>query len=117
MEMCEVCDNYMYCKLDESGVLFVCRNCGNQSTKDSGKTKLIHNRVFKRDLSTDAKKQNLLSNPFLADDQTLPRKQLKCFNETCKNTEMVVVRLDAENANFMCICPVCKTTWSGANEL
>ncbi len=117
---CSVCDNMTYSSIGESGIVRFCRNCGMETPPDKengSRTFKVHRRVLKTTKSADATIADLVSNPHLAQDPTLPRMQLKCFNEQCKNTTITVVRLDAETAKYMCCCDVCGVRWSGNSEL
>ena len=127
MNFCAVCENMMFCTLPtDQGIQYVCRCCGSdKNTTDpeedvagdapARKTHCVYSRVVKETVAS--KSELLLSNPHIALDPTLPRRQLKCFNDQCKNTEITIVRLDDSTLEYLCYCDVCKTKWSKETEL
>jgi hypothetical protein len=117
---CQVCENMTYTSIGEQGIVQFCRNCGMEtpSEKEEGtKTFKVHRRVIKQTTSAEATIADLVANPFLENDPTLPRMRVKCFNDQCKSTEKTIVRLDAVNKKYMCCCAECGVRWSGTTEL
>jgi hypothetical protein len=121
---CPVCNNMMCCSHPgDAGIQYICRCCGVETPTtaltEQGETPMKTHCVFSRVLKqTKAEaSETLLDNPHIAMDPTLPRRQLKCFNDHCKNTEIVVLRIDAQALTYAFFCNTCKTKWTGETEL
>ena len=104
----------------ESGndkLIYYCRNCGN--TEENIKTNNICVMETNYKISSQNIKQDI--NEFTKYDPTLPRiSNIKCPNQNCTSNhpdstesdrEVIYLRTDDINMNYVYICSKCDTIW------
>jgi len=118
MKFCEKCENMYYIKINEEtkNLSFYCRNCGNESNAIT-KEEL----VFKTQYKDEDKDIKNILNEYSYLDPTLPRmNKIKCVNPECltntdaeeeKNREIIYVKYDEVNLNYLYMCSTCKVVW------
>ena len=117
MHFCSNCKNMYYIKIDEdnpNSLLYYCRNCGNEDnliTEDNIC-------VSKTQIKKGEKSFSHFINKYTKLDPTLPRvNNILCPNKDCptnsKNEprEIIYIRYDDLNINYVYLCSTCDTTW------
>lgn len=117
MHFCSNCKNMYYIKIDEdnpNSLLYYCRNCGNEDnliTEDNIC-------VSKTQIKKSEKSFSHIINKYTKLDPTLPRvSNILCPNKDCPtNTkseprEIIYIRYDDVNINYVYLCSTCDTTW------
>lgn len=117
MHFCSNCKNMYYIKIDEdnpNSLLYYCRNCGNEDnliTEDNIC-------VSKTQIKKGEKSFSHFINKYTKLDPTLPRvNNILCPNKDCptntKNEprEIIYIRYDDLNINYVYLCSTCNTTW------
>lgn len=117
MHFCSKCKNMYYIKIDEenpNSLLYYCRNCGNEDnliTEDNIC-------VSKTQIKKGEKSFSHIINKYTKLDPTLPRiNNILCPNKDCptntKNDprEIIYIRYDDVNINYVYLCSTCDTTW------
>ena len=117
MHFCSNCKNMYYIKIDEdnpNSLLYYCRNCGNEDnliTEDNIC-------VSKTQIKKGEKSFSHFINKYTKLDPTLPRvSNILCPNKDCptntKNEarEIIYIRYDDQNINYVYLCSTCDTTW------
>ena len=126
MKFCNNCDNMLYIRLFEEGsnkLIYYCRNCGFTSDEITKENICVLN----TDVAIKEKSYLQDINEFTKLDPTLPRtRNIKCPNQSCpsnqeidpdtseaieKNNEVLYIRYDDTNLNYVYICTRCDTTW------
>jgi len=122
MKFCKSCDNMLYLRLlkeDSNKLIYYCRNCGN--TYDEINQDNIC--VLTTNITTKEKAYLQDINEFTKLDPTLPRTQnIKCPNRSCPSNhksesgeesknEVIYLRYDDVNLNYVYICTQCDTVW------
>ena len=122
MHFCEKCDNMYYIRLaDEDGnkLIYYCRNCGHEDSL------ITHENVCVNKTQIKHKEQSYshIINNYTKLDPTLPRTlNIKCPNQTCPSNqksdlaeqsknEVIYLRYDDVNLNYVYICTQCDTVW------
>ena len=124
MKFCKDCENMLYIRLlseDSNKLIYYCRNCGNtydNIDKDNvcvlNSNVNMHDKGYLQDI-----------NEYTKLDPTLPRTQnIKCPNQSCPSNhtgddsskltnknEVIYLRYDDINLNYVYICTQCDTTW------
>ena len=117
MHFCSNCKNMYYIKIDEdnpNSLLYYCRNCGNEDnliTEDNIC-------VSKTQIKKGEKSFSHFINKYTKLDPTLPRvNNILCPNKDCptntKNEprEIIYIRYDDLNINYVYLCSTCNTIW------
>jgi len=127
MKFCKNCDNMLYIRLlteDSNQLIYYCRNCGNTDDELNKDNICISN----TDISSKDTAYLQDINEYTKLDPTLPRtSNIKCPNQSCKSNhpsddpsipsknEVIYLRYDEINLNYVYICTQCDTIWK-SNE-
>ena len=113
MKFCNECDNMLSLKITPNSdpsfpdkLHYVCRSCNFETEHKPEEDSCI----FKLDYNIDNIKKNSFINPFIYEDQTLPRAEgIKCPNAKCPKAkpEIVYIKYDNDNMKFIYICLDC----------
>jgi len=117
MHFCSNCKNMYYIKIDEdnpNSLLYYCRNCGNEDSLITEDNIC----VSKTQIKKGEKSFSHFINKYTKLDPTLPRvNNILCPNKDCptntKNAprEVIYIRYDDQNINYVYLCSTCDTTW------
>lgn len=117
MHFCSNCNNMYYIKIDEdnpNSLLYYCRNCGNEDSLITEDNIC----VSKTQIKKGEKSFSHFINKYTKLDPTLPRvNNILCPNKDCptntKNEprEIIYIRYDDLNINYVYLCSTCDTTW------
>jgi DNA-directed RNA polymerase subunit M/transcription elongation factor TFIIS len=125
MHFCINCSNMYYIRLSEedpNSIVYYCRNCGHENKNISLDSVTISKTSFKH----NKQKYNSIINKYTKMDPTLPRiNTIKCPNQTCssnetgkeKEREIIYLRYDDINMNFVYMCSTCDTVWNTEQSL
>jgi DNA-directed RNA polymerase subunit M/transcription elongation factor TFIIS len=120
MHFCTNCSNMYYIRLSEedpNSIVYYCRNCGHENKNISLDSVTISKTNFKH----NKQKYNSIINKYTKMDPTLPRiNTMKCPNQSCnsnesnkeKEREIIYLRYDDVNMNFVYMCSTCDTVWN-----
>ena len=120
MHFCTNCSNMYYIRLSEedpNSIVYYCRNCGHENKNISLDSVTISKTNFKH----NKQKYNSIINKYTKMDPTLPRiNTIKCPNQTCpcneskkeNDREIIYLRYDDVNMNFVYMCSTCDTVWN-----
>ncbi len=120
MHFCTNCSNMYYIRLSEedpNSIVYYCRNCGHENKNISLDSVTISKTNFKH----NKQKYNSIINKYTKMDPTLPRiNTIKCPNQACvsneaekeKEREIIYLRYDDVNMNFVYMCSTCDTVWN-----
>jgi DNA-directed RNA polymerase subunit M/transcription elongation factor TFIIS len=120
MHFCINCSNMYYIRLSEedpNSIVYYCRNCGHENKNISLDSVTISKTSFKH----NKQKYNSIINKYTKMDPTLPRiNTIKCPNQSCasneaekeKTREIIYLRYDDVNMNFVYMCSSCDTVWN-----
>lgn len=118
MRFCEVCDNLLYVKLDDSSsFVYKCNYCSSTFKPAPGDTT-----VSETNYRDDRARYHHLLTPQVHDDPTLPRvSTIPCPNKECtrparKSGSVLYIKYDPVNLKFLYTCTYCKHFW-GPSEL
>jgi DNA-directed RNA polymerase subunit M/transcription elongation factor TFIIS len=118
MEFCDVCDNMLYMKTDESRHLIkYCKHCdfSKVETDINGCVKISGTMYTEDDLLYN---QNI--NKYLRYDQTLRRindEHIKCPNADCetmtgdKQQQVLYIKYHPQNMKYLYVCDHCGHIW------
>jgi DNA-directed RNA polymerase subunit M/transcription elongation factor TFIIS len=118
IHFCPVCRNYLFAQIesgeDEQHLLRLCRNCGYKQTQVKGG---LVSEIVLGERSAEGYK--ILLNEFTPSDPRLPHIHgtIKCPDPTCpsnkqgQESDIIYMKYDQVNLNFLYICYVCKYTW------
>ena len=122
MKFCNECNNMLYIRLlkeDSNKLIYYCRNCGNSYDEINKDNICVLNTVI-----TSKEKAYLQDiNEYTKLDPTLPRTlNIKCPNQSClsneksdlgelSKNEVIYLRYDDINLNYVYICTQCDTVW------
>lgn len=122
MKFCKECDNMLYIRLlkeDSNKLIYYCRNCGN-SYDEINEDNIC---VLNTDIASKEKAYLQDINEYTKLDPTLPRTlNIKCPNQSCPSNEksdlgeqskneVIYLRYDDVNLNYLYICTQCDTVW------
>jgi DNA-directed RNA polymerase subunit M/transcription elongation factor TFIIS len=114
MEFCELCDNMLYMKVNKENKMFnYCRSCGNEVYLEDQKTK----KIMEKKIGDSKSKYQMYLNKNIVHDNTLPRiNNLTCPSDTCTkdegmSNEVIFVKYDIDNMNYLYICKYCSHVW------
>ena len=102
---------------DPNSIVYYCRNCGHENKNISLDSVTISKTNFKH----NKQKYNSIINKYTKMDPTLPRiNTIKCPNQSCdsnesgkeKEREIIYLRYDDINMNFVYMCSTCDTVWN-----
>jgi DNA-directed RNA polymerase subunit M/transcription elongation factor TFIIS len=125
MHFCINCSNMYYIRLSEedpNSIVYYCRNCGHENKNISLDSVTISKTSFKH----NKQKYNSIINKYTKMDPTLPRiNTIKCPNQSCssnegekeKEREVIYLRYDDVNMNFVYMCSTCDTIWNTEQSL
>jgi len=125
MHFCVNCSNMYYIRLseeDSNSIVYYCRNCGHENKNISLDSVTISKTNFKH----NGQKYNSIINKYTKMDPTLPRiNTIKCPNHSCssnesgkeKEREIIYLRYDDINMNFVYMCSTCDTVWNTEQSL
>ena len=125
MHFCINCSNMYYIRLSEedpNSIVYYCRNCGHENKNISLDSVTISKTSFKH----NKQKYNSIINKYTKMDPTLPRiNTIKCPNQSCssnegekeKEREVIYLRYDDVNMNFVYMCSTCDTVWNTEQSL
>jgi DNA-directed RNA polymerase subunit M/transcription elongation factor TFIIS len=100
-------------ELDHDSLVYYCRKCG-ENNKLIDKNNVC---VLKTEFLSNEKSYKFEINEFTKYDYTLPRTtQIKCPNVECPNkdsdkNEIIYMRYDDKNMNYVYMCTVCDKIW------
>lgn len=122
MHFCSNCKNMYYIKIDEdnpNSLLYYCRNCGNEDSLITEDNIC----VSKTQIKKGEKSFSHFINKYTKLDPTLPRvNNILCPNKDCptntKNEarEIIYIRYDDLNINYVYLCSTCDTTWKTEDQ-
>ena len=107
---------------DPNSIVYYCRNCGHENKNISLDSVTISKTNFKH----NKQKYNAIINKYTKMDPTLPRiNTVKCPNQSCdsneagkeKEREVIYLRYDDINMNFVYMCSTCDTVWNTEQSL
>ena len=125
---------------DPNSIVYYCRNCGHENKNISLNSVTISKTSFKN----KRQKYNSILNKYTKLDPTLPRiNTIKCPNQSCKSNhgggeegaavgavvgavvgaasenkrEIIYLRYDDINMNFVYLCATCDTVWNTEQSL
>jgi DNA-directed RNA polymerase subunit M/transcription elongation factor TFIIS len=111
-----------YIKIDEdnpNSLLYYCRNCGNEDSLITEDNIC----VSKTQIKKGEKSFSHFINKYTKLDPTLPRvNNILCPNKDCptntKNEarEIIYIRYDDLNINYVYLCSTCDTTWKTEDQ-
>jgi DNA-directed RNA polymerase subunit RPC12/RpoP len=111
-----------YIKIDEdnpNSLLYYCRNCGNEDSLITEDNIC----VSKTQIKKGEKSFTHFINKYTKLDPTLPRvNNILCPNKDCptntKNEprEIIYIRYDDLNVNYVYLCSTCDTTWKTEDQ-
>ena len=118
MNFCKNCDNMYYLKINsddgDDKLVHYCRNCGDENNN------LNENIcVYEADLQNNNTNINLI-NEYTKYDPKLPRTTtIRCPNQKCDSNkndddsdrEILYIRNNDINMDYVYLCAVCDTTW------
>tara|TARA_B100000902_G_C27247997_1_gene883662 strand:+ start:818 stop:1183 length:366 start_codon:yes stop_codon:yes gene_type:complete len=118
MNFCKKCDNMYYLKISnddgDDKLVHYCRNCGHENNN------LTENIcVYEADLQNSNANINLI-NEYTKYDNTLPRTTtIRCPNQKCPSNdsetntdrEILYIRNNDNNMDYVYLCAVCDITW------
>ena len=102
---------------DPNSIVYYCRNCGHENKNISLDSVTISKTNFKH----NKQKYNSIISKYTKMDPTLPRiNTIKCPNQSCasneegkeKEREVIYLRYDDINMNFVYMCSTCDTVWN-----
>jgi DNA-directed RNA polymerase subunit M/transcription elongation factor TFIIS len=118
LHFCPVCRNYLFAQIekevetDQQTLIRLCRNCGYKQTDVKGG---LVSEIVVGERSAESYK--ILLNEFTAEDPRLPHLHgtIKCPDPVCPShnstSDIIYMKYDQVNLNFLYICYVCKFTW------
>ena len=128
MKFCNDWDNMLYIRLlkeDSNKLIYYCRNCGNTDDEINKDNICVSN----TDISIKDKAYLNDINEYTKLDPTLPRTQnIKCPNQSCPSNqksddtshshknEIIYLRYDDVNLNYVYICSQCDTIWKSNSQ-
>ena len=135
MHFCSNCGNMYYLKIVEdaetenTSLAYYCRNCGHSDTMLMTENNCVSNTQIKR----TEQNYNHIINEYTKYDPTLPRiSTINCPNPACesnmvasesseeissKKAEIIYIRYDDINMNFVYLCATCDTVWNTEQSL
>lgn len=114
MKFCHVCDNMLYVKTEDNMQLInYCKNCNHWAIEDPSNLAMP---LTDSGQLLDSKKKELenLMDPSIKYDPTLPRvSNIVCKNPSCTKkpeeaNEIIYIKHDPENMNFLYFCCKCE---------
>lgn len=118
LHFCPVCRNYLFAQIEKEvetdlqTLIRLCRNCGYKQTDVKGG---LVSEIIVGERSAESYK--ILLNEFTAEDPRLPHLHgtIKCPDPACRShnstSDIIYMKYDQVNLNFLYICYVCKFTW------
>ena len=113
----------LYLKLseeDENQLLQYCRKCGYSDTSITQEDVCVLSTSVKR----SEEKYALVVNEYTRNDPTLPRTStIRCPNSACKTNkgdaarDVIFLRYDDQNLQYVYMCSVCETTWKTSSQV
>ena len=119
MNFCGSCNNMFYIKIsseESNKLVYYCRKCGLEDTNLSESNLCVSKTRLKRN---DQKYMHVI-NKYTHLDPTLPRvNNIPCPNSECSTNlkenpserEVLYIRYDEVNLNFVYLCTSCNTIW------
>ena len=124
MKFCSICDNMLYIDVRDNGrMVWNCLHCSmpdeiaNKDMKDDASVMVSHTE-FKNE---SAKYQHLMT-PYVHIDPTIPRTTtIVCTNSECSKkasdpNNVLYMKYDHHNMNFLYSCAYCKHFWVTASR-
>ena len=117
MHFCSQCQNMYYIRIDSENVnklIYYCRNCGNEDKLlNVDNVSVSSTQIKKIERSFDH-----IVNKYTKLDPTLPRiSKVLCPNAECETNkkdvarEIIYIRYDDINMNYIYMCSTCDTIW------
>ena len=117
MHFCSECKNMYYIRIDSENVnklIYYCRNCGNEDKLlNVDNVSVSSTQIKKAEKSFDH-----IVNKYTKLDPTLPRiSKILCPNAECQTNksdtkrEIIYIRYDDINMNYIYMCSTCDTIW------
>lgn len=117
MHFCSQCQNMYYIRIDSENVnklIYYCRNCGNEDKLlNVDNVSVSSTQIKKIEKSFDH-----IVNKYTKLDPTLPRiSKVLCPNAECETNkkdakrEIIYIRYDDINMNYIYMCSTCDTIW------
>jgi DNA-directed RNA polymerase subunit M/transcription elongation factor TFIIS len=117
MHFCSQCQNMYYIRIDSENVnklIYYCRNCGNEDKLlNVDNVSVSSTQIKKIEKSFDH-----IVNKYTKLDPTLPRiSKVLCPNAECETNkkdvarEVIYIRYDDTNMNYIYMCSTCDTVW------
>mgnify|MGYP001186984280 FL=1 len=118
MRFCKNCENMYYLKITEDNdnkLIYYCRNCGDQDTN------IEDSCIISTQIKTSTQEYTKTINKYTKTDPTLPRTNtIKCPNSKCNidsgENEIIYIKNDEQNINFIYMCSKCDTVWKTTNS-
>lgn len=122
MHFCNVCHNMYYIRIDSENsnkLIYYCRNCGNED----GLLTVDNVTVSRTHVKKNEQKFSHIINKYTKLDPTLPRvNNILCPNSDCDtNThstprEIIYIRYDDVNMNYIYLCSTCDKVWKSYDQ-
>ena len=122
MHFCNNCENMLYIKFknqDANELIYYCRHCGNEEEFIDKKNICLMKTEVNEGINNDY--INMI-NDYTKLDKTLPIiKNIKCPNVDCPSSkgspnEVLYIRYNEENLDYVYLCTYCNTTWKSINN-
>jgi len=115
MEFCEVCDNMIYVKSNDSKQLVkYCKHCQFEKVETTNAAIRISQTIY----SEDDLLYNQHVNKYLRFDPTLRRikdPHINCPNKDCdvpeEDKQVIYIKYDSKNMKYLYVCESCGETW------
>ncbi len=117
MHFCDVCQNMYYIRIDADNpnkLVYYCRKCGNESSNLNASDICVSKTYINQGEPTFTH----VINKYTKLDPTLPRfNTILCPNPDCttntKDTprEIIYIRYDQINIDYIYLCSTCDTSW------
>lgn len=110
MQFCENCDNMLYMKVDNTNLVYYCKNCEFELAHDySTNAKEVSSSSFMNDKTNYSQ----YITPYIDYDPTLPRRRdIPCKNCEKNGQEVIVIKYDVANMKYLYYCSSCKHFWT-----
>jgi len=109
IQFCNNCENLLYIYLDESELIYKCKNCSFSKPGNSDTYCIYRNDLRNK---TKINSMNIKMNDLVKHDATLPvinNGNIVC--KECSNTEIIYILNNPEDMKYTYICKKCNSQW------